>query len=115
MYTLINTYKKPTSSTLFFFEYYKYPSEYLTYVNKHYRETGKLLKYQKTLSSDNMTAEVMTSWSSREDFLSFITDEFIYNFTSMSNNYDINNDIEVTVTIKRTMNNEQIYLEKDRS
>lgn len=111
MYTVINTYRRPTTGTLFFFEYYKYPSEYLNYVNEHYRETGKLLNYQKTLSLDNMTAEVMSTWSSREDFLSFITDEFIYNFTSMSNNYDINNDIEVTVNIKK--NNEQTYLEKD--
>jgi hypothetical protein len=101
MYTLIKTQKRLSEDTPFFFECYKYPVEYLKYVNKNYIETGKLINYQKIVSSDNMTVEYTSTWLSRDVFLSYVTDEIVYDFISKANDHDINNDIESSLIIKK--------------
>jgi hypothetical protein len=94
MYKLSRTQKRPTPTTLFFFEYYTYPNEYLEYVKTHFVKTGKLLEYQKNVSIDNTSVTYITHWKSRLDYLSFVTDEFIFEFIAKANDYDIDNDIE---------------------
>ena len=100
MYTLIKTQKKPAPDVLFFFENYKYPDEYFTYIKKHYIETGKLLKYQKIMSEDKMSVAYITQWRSKIDYLSYITDDFIFDFISKSTDYDIDHDIESFMEVK---------------
>ena len=94
MYKIKRTQQRPKSTTLFFFECYTYPDEYFKYVKTHFYETGKLLKYQKIVSEDNMSIIHVTYWKSRSDYLSYITDEFIFEFISKANDYDVDNDIE---------------------
>jgi len=94
MYNIKRTQKRPTPTTLFFFEYYTYPNEYLEYIKTHFVKTGKLLEYQKIMSIDNMSVTHITHWKSRLDYLSYVTDEFIFKFISKAIDYDIDNDIE---------------------
>lgn len=101
MYTFVKTQKRPAPDTLFFFEYSNYPDGYVDYIKRNYIETGKLLSSQKTLSTDNTSVEFITKWRSREDFLSYVTDETIYNFIVLGNDYDIDNNIESVVTVTR--------------
>jgi hypothetical protein len=101
MYTFVKTQKRPTADTLFFFEYSNYPDGYVDYIKRNYIETGKLLSSQKTLSADNESVEFITKWRSREDFLSYVTDETIYSFIALGNDYDIDNNIESVVTVTR--------------
>lgn len=99
MYTFVKTQKRPTPETLFFFEHSNYTPEYVDYIKKNYIETGKMLTNQKTLSADNMTVKYITTWRSRKDFISYVTDETIYEVIAAGNDYDINNDIESIVTV----------------
>lgn len=101
MYTFVKTQKRPTPETLFFFEYCNYPTGYVDYIKKNYVETGKLLTSQKILSSDSMSVEYITTWRSKEDFISYVTDNTIYEFIAVGNDYDIDNDIESVVTVIR--------------
>lgn len=94
MYNIKRTQTRPTPTTLFFFEYYTYPDEYFKYVKTHFYETGKLVKHQKIMSEDNMSITHITQWKSRSDYLSYITDDFIFEFISKANDYDIDNNIE---------------------
>jgi len=99
MYKISRTQKRPTPATLFFFEYYTYPNEYLEYIKTHFVKTGKLLEYQKIVSIDNTSVTYITQWKSRADYLSFVTDEFIFEFISKANDYDIDNDIESVMEV----------------
>ncbi len=101
MYTFVKRQKRPSPSTLFFFEYCDYPLGYVDYIKKNYVDTGKMLSSKKTLSEDNTTVEYVTQWRSREDFLTYVTDETIYDFIVLGNDYDIDNDIETVVTVTR--------------
>lgn len=101
MYIFVKTQKRPTPDTLFFFEQSNYPPEFVEYIKKNFIETGKMLASQKTLSADNMTVEYVTTWRSRKDFISYVTDNTIYEFITAGNDYDINNDIESTVTVTK--------------
>ncbi len=101
MYKFVKTQRRPTPDTLFFFEHTDYPPGYIEYIKKNYIETGKLLSSQKTLSADNMSVEYTTHWSSRSDFLSYVTDSVIYDFISLGNDYDTDNNIESIVTVTR--------------
>jgi hypothetical protein len=94
MYSIKRTQTRPTPTTLFFFEYYTYPNEYLEYIKTHFVKNGKLLEYQKSMSIDNMSVTHTTQWKSRSDYLSYVTDEFIFEFISKANDYDIDHDIE---------------------
>lgn len=101
MYTFVKTQKRPTPNTLFFFEHTSYPPGYIDYIKKNYIETGKMIASQKTMSPDNTSVEFVSKWRSREDLLSYVTDETIYSFIVLGNDYDIDNDIESVVTVTR--------------
>jgi hypothetical protein len=101
MYKFVKTQQRPTPATRFFFEHQEYPKGYLEYIKQNYIETGKLLSNQKTMSTDNMSVEFTSIWRSRKDFLSYVTDNTIYNFISTGNDYDIDNDIQSIITVTR--------------
>ena len=101
MYTFIKKQKRPAAETLFFFEKQAYPTGYLEYIKQNYVETGKLVASQKIMSADNMSVEFITTWRSRKDFLSYVTDNTVYDFIIIGNDYDIDNDIESIVTVTR--------------
>jgi len=101
MYKFIKTQQRPTVDTPFFFENYTYPKEYNEYINKNYIDTKKLLGYQKIESPDKIKVTHIITWNSRVDFLSYITDDYIFDFIAKAHDYDINNDIVTTIEIEK--------------
>jgi hypothetical protein len=104
MYKFTKIQKKSNKDTLFFLEVFEYPKEYINYVDKNYKQTGKLLSIEKKLSNDALELKIISTWKSRRDFLSYVTDPFIFEFISKSNEHDINNDIISKVFIERENN-----------
>lgn len=104
MYKYIKIQKKPNKDSLFFFEQFKFPKEYYEYTDKNYKKTGKLISIEKKLSDDKLKMTIITIWKSRKDFLSYITDPYIFEFNSQSTNYDIDNDIVNEVFIEKDDN-----------
>lgn len=101
MFTFIRKQTRPNADTSFFFEKYSYPVEYLNYINENYIKTGKMIEHKKSMSTDNMVAEFTTVWRSHTDFLSFATDDFVYDFITMGIDYDLDNDIDTVITVEK--------------
>lgn len=101
MYIVTKKQKRPSKDIKFSFEYFAYPEEYSEYVRKNFVETGKILKHNKIFSDDQLTVSLVTEWRSRADFLSFVTDEFVFEYVSKSNDYDIDHDITTAMEIDK--------------
>lgn len=104
MYKVINVQKKENKDSLFFFESYIYPKNFFEYLEKNYKKTGKLILFERTVLEDRMSNTSISIWKSRKDFLDYLTDPYIYDFLSKSNNYDIDNNINSSVTIEKEKN-----------
>ena len=101
MYKFIKTQQRPSDSTLFFFERYPPPTDYTDYITKNYIETKKIIGYQKIVSLNKMKVTIIMTWQSRLDFLSYLTDEYVFNVNEKANDYDIDNNILTTVEIAK--------------
>jgi len=104
MFKFIKIQKKPYRGSLFFFEQFKYPKEYHQHNDTNYIKTGKLISIEKKLSDDKLEMTTTMVWRSRKDFISYVTDPYVYGFLMQSRDYEIDNDITIDVVIEKDDN-----------
>lgn len=104
MYKIINVQKKENKYSKFLFETTTHPPEFFEYIDKQYKKTGKLLRYERIITEDKTECKTITVWKSRRDFLDYLTDPYTYEFLSNSNNYNIDNNISNFTIIEKEEN-----------
>jgi hypothetical protein len=99
---------RPSADIPFFFESNLVRKEYGMYLKTKYIDSGKLIRFQRTMSEDKLSIEFTTEWESQEAFAEYVTDPFcIENFLKISTEYDQLNGITLktisdAVSIKPT-------------
>jgi hypothetical protein len=79
MFNVIKIQTRPTTSTPFFCEIHTPSDEYTAYFKEKYAKTKKWIKSKSELSEDQLSFKVVTSWNSQDDFINFVSDEYIIN------------------------------------
>jgi hypothetical protein len=89
MISLVKTQTRPSADIPFFYQTKLVRPEYGPYLKANYIDTGKLVKFDRTISEDQLTITSMTEWESKEAFIEYITDPFcIENFLKISTEYE---------------------------
>ena len=90
---------RPNLDIPFFFESNLVSKEYGMYLKTNYIDSGKLIRFQRTMSEDKLSIEVTTEWESQEAFTEYFTDPFcIEHFLKISTEYDQMNNITTSST-----------------
>lgn len=95
--TIIKKQTRPRVDIPFFYQSNLVNPEYGIYLKQKYRDTGKLVKFERTMSDDQLSVTSTTVFASQEDFAEYFTDPFcMENFTKISNEYEQLNGIVST-------------------
>ena len=87
--TITRIQTRPSTDIPFFFEIEQDRTEYENYLKTKYRDTGKLLGFDRTMSNDRLTATSNITWESQEAFAEFFADSYcVENFLSVSAEYE---------------------------
>lgn len=101
MYKIVKTQTRTSVDVPFYHEYAVSEQTYKDYFKKNYIDAKKLLSYNTIMSEDRLTATHTLIWESRQAFLNFNTDLYIYrNQAEPARNYDIDNNITSTFLIE---------------
>ena len=92
--TLTRIQTRPSVDIPFFFETNLVSKEYEEYLRKNYRDTGKILGFDRKMSPDKLTITTNTVWESQEAFAEFYTDPIcMEKFLKSSAEYEQTNNI----------------------
>ena len=93
--TLTRIQTRPTTDIPFFFETNLVSKEYEEYLKKNYRDTGKILGFDRTMSNDKLTVTTNLIWKSQEAFAEYYTDPVcMEKFLKVSAEYEQTNNIK---------------------
>lgn len=89
MITITRIQTRPDLDTPFFFETKLVSREYGQYLKTKYKDTGKLISFNRVISEDNLTVTSDTVWESQEAFAEFYSDPLcIEQFLKISADYE---------------------------
>lgn len=89
MITLTKIQTRPSIDIPFFFETNLVSKEYGEYLKKTYKDTGKLISFNRVMSEDKLTVTTDVVWESQEAFAEFFTDtKCIDQFLKISSEYE---------------------------
>lgn len=93
--TLSRIQTRPSADIPFFFETNLVSKEYGEHFKKKYKDTGKVIGFDRVMSPDKLTVTTNLVWESQEAFSEYYTDLFcIENFLKVSTEYEQANDIK---------------------
>lgn len=94
MFILTKIQVRPDTSIPFFHEVGEKSQDFKDYVTATYKDTGKLISSERTLSEDGTSCTTVVTWVSHDAFLEFITDSRCYTEMILpGQRYDIENNI----------------------
>jgi hypothetical protein len=93
--TLTRIQTRPSTDIPFFFETNLVSKDYEEYLKKTYRDTGKILGFDRTISDDKLTVTTNLIWESSAAFAEYYTDPIcIEKFLTVSAEYEQTNNIK---------------------
>jgi hypothetical protein len=101
MFKIIKKQKRASKDIPFYFEAHPVTRDYWIYVIENYISVGKMNTSPWQISEDGLEASCKTVWSSKDDFMSYITNEYcIENQIAPGQAYDAMNKIESELIIE---------------
>lgn len=101
MFKLIKKQKRTSREVPFYFEAHPVTRDFWIYVIENYISLGKMVTTPWQVSDDGLEATCQTEWASKDDFMSYITDEYcIENQIAPGQAYDAMNKIESELIIE---------------
>lgn len=98
MITITRTQTRPSVDIPFFFETNLVSKEYEEYLKTNYRDTGKILGFDRVMSDDKLTVVSSITWESQEAFAQYFVDPYcIDNFLKISAEYEQTHNIKTAV------------------
>jgi len=89
MITITKKHTRPSVDIPFFYQTKLVRPEYGSYLKANYIDTGKLVRFDRTMSEDQLTISTTTVWESQEAFAEYFSDPFcVENFTKISTEYE---------------------------
>ena len=89
MITITKKHTRPSVDIPFFYQTKLVRPEYGSYLKANYIDTGKLVRFDRTMSEDQLTISATTVWESQEAFAEYFSDPFcVENFTKISTEYE---------------------------
>jgi hypothetical protein len=86
---ITKTQTRPNVNIPFFFETNLLSQEYIDYMRKNYKDTGKLIDFNRVMSEDKLSVLITTTWESQEAFAEYCSDlNCIENFLKISTEYE---------------------------
>jgi hypothetical protein len=94
MFNVKKIQERSNSDISFFHEYHTHTDEYRAYFKEKYVKTKKWLGSNASISDDKLILTSITSWKSQDDFIDFVSDDYIIEHSiSKNQKYDDDNQI----------------------
>lgn len=89
MFNVIKIQKRVNKTIPFFHDQHVHPNEYREYFKERFVKTGKWISSSSRMSDDKLVLTTITSWNSQDDFIEFVSDDYIIeNSISKNQKYD---------------------------
>ena len=100
MISIVRTQTRPSTDIPFFYQTSLVRPDYGAYLKKNYIDTGKLIKFERTMTEDQLTITATTVWESQEAFSKYFSDPFcVENFLKISAEHDQLNQYQMLVLL----------------